>query len=113
MREWASLPLRIGLGIVFVAHGLQKTFGLFGGPGIDGFMAMLSGFGIVPDLQGKPLFLHRGKMRPARNQRDIHARHGCQLCAQVSANRPRPEYADFHALLHSKPKGQFYISTEE
>lgn len=45
MRDWASFPLRIGLGIVFVAHGLQKALGMFGGSGIDGFSQMLSGSG--------------------------------------------------------------------
>ena len=48
MRGWAILPLRIGLGAVFVAHGLQKAFGLFGGSGIEGLSRMLSGLGFVP-----------------------------------------------------------------
>lgn len=40
------LVLRLALGGAFVVHGLQKVFGLFGGPGIDGFAAFLqqSGF---------------------------------------------------------------------
>jgi putative oxidoreductase len=32
----SSLPLRLGLGIVMVAHGAQKLFGAFGGYGLQG-----------------------------------------------------------------------------
>ena len=48
--EWAALVLRIGLGIMFASHGLQKAFGMFGGPGIGGFSEMLSGMGFKPAL---------------------------------------------------------------
>ena len=48
MTDWAILVLRIGLGVMFAAHGLQKAFGLFGGPGIGGFSEMLSGMGFKP-----------------------------------------------------------------
>ena len=46
----ALLVLRIALGIVFIAHGLQKTFGTFGGPGIKGTSDMLMSLGITPSL---------------------------------------------------------------
>lgn len=46
--DWASLVLRLGLGVMFMAHGLQKTFGLFSGPGMQGFRQMLAGLGFVP-----------------------------------------------------------------
>lgn len=36
MKDWASLPLRLGLGI------------MFGGPGIQGFAKNLSGLGFTP-----------------------------------------------------------------
>ncbi|MFA5411411.1 MAG: DoxX family protein [Candidatus Omnitrophota bacterium] len=46
----AVLILRLGLGIMFIAHGLQKVAGMFGGPGIKGFSEMLSGLGFAPAL---------------------------------------------------------------
>lgn len=39
------LLLRLGVGGTFLAHGLQKVFGLWGGPGVDGFARVLDGFG--------------------------------------------------------------------
>lgn len=48
MKDGAILILRIGLGAIFIAHGLQKAFGMFDGSGIDGFAGMLSGMGITP-----------------------------------------------------------------
>lgn len=50
MVDAAILILRLALGIMFVAHGLQKAFGLFGGPGIGGFSEMLSGLGFQPSI---------------------------------------------------------------
>jgi putative oxidoreductase len=48
MKNWASLPLRFGLGVIFLAHGLQKAFGAFGGPGMEGFTKFLSSLGFTP-----------------------------------------------------------------
>lgn len=39
------LVLRVGLGAVFLAHGLQKLFGWWGGEGLTGFKNALSGVG--------------------------------------------------------------------
>jgi putative oxidoreductase len=50
MRDWMTLPLRGVLGIVFIAHGLQKAAGLFGGPGIEGFSEMISKLGFAPPI---------------------------------------------------------------
>ncbi len=45
MKDWAALPIRLGLGTVFIAHGLQKVFGLFDGAGVAGFSEMLQELG--------------------------------------------------------------------
>jgi len=50
MMDWASLVLRVGLGIMFFAHGLQMAFGKLGGSGVQGFSKMLSGLGMAPAL---------------------------------------------------------------
>ncbi len=50
MLDWGILILRLGIGIMFAAHGLQKAFGFFGGPGIKGFSQMLSGLGFAPPI---------------------------------------------------------------
>jgi putative oxidoreductase len=36
---WAALFLRLALGAIFIAHGSQKVFGAFGGPGLNKWMA--------------------------------------------------------------------------
>ena len=44
--------LRVFLGIMFMAHGSQKLFGFFDGPGISGFAASLAQMGLPnPALQ--------------------------------------------------------------
>jgi putative oxidoreductase len=50
MSDLGILVLRLGLGIMFMAHGLQKAFGLFAGPGIKAFSGMLSGLGFAPAI---------------------------------------------------------------
>jgi putative oxidoreductase len=37
--SWVPLPLRVGLGIVFIAHGAQKVLGSWGGPGFNTFIS--------------------------------------------------------------------------
>jgi len=50
MIDLGILVLRLALGIMFVAHGLQMAFGLFGGSGVKGFSQMLSGLGFAPAI---------------------------------------------------------------
>jgi len=38
----AIMVVRLGLGIVFFPHGMQKLFGWFGGPGFSGTMGMFT-----------------------------------------------------------------------
>lgn len=44
------LLLRLAIGGPFVAHGLQKVFGLLGGPGPAGFAKALEGYGFTQPL---------------------------------------------------------------
>jgi putative oxidoreductase len=45
--DWALLAMRIVLGIIFMAHGAQKLFGAFGGPGLAGVVHMMGPIGYL------------------------------------------------------------------
>ena len=44
----ATIILRLGLGIVFFAHGAQKMLGWFGGPGFTGTMGAFTNYMHIP-----------------------------------------------------------------
>ena len=46
--SWSHLVVRVALGIVFFAHGAQKTFGWFGGRGLSATSAGFRTMGIPP-----------------------------------------------------------------
>ena len=45
-----TLPLRVGAGAIFAAHGAQKLFGWFGGYGLDGPAGWMTSIGLEPGL---------------------------------------------------------------
>ena len=45
-----TLPLRLGAGAIFTAHGAQKLFGWFGGYGLEGTAGWMASIGLEPGL---------------------------------------------------------------
>ena len=48
MRPYGPAALRLCVGAVFLAHGIQKLFGMWGGQGIQGTTALLASWGLNP-----------------------------------------------------------------
>ena len=45
--DWALLVARVIVGVVFMAHGAQKLFGAFGGPGLPAVVQMMGPVGYL------------------------------------------------------------------
>ena len=43
-----TLPVRLGAGLIFTAHGAQKLFGWFGGYGLEGTAGWMESIGLAP-----------------------------------------------------------------
>ncbi len=48
--DWSLLILRVVLGVVFMAHGAQKLFGAFGGPGLAAIVHMMGPIGYLVSI---------------------------------------------------------------
>jgi putative oxidoreductase len=48
--SFSPLALRVPAGIIFMAHGAQKLFGLFGGNGLEGTAQWLASMGMEPSF---------------------------------------------------------------
>jgi putative oxidoreductase len=44
---WATVPLRLAMGIAFIGHGAQKVLGSFGGPGFKQFSSSPAPFSFM------------------------------------------------------------------
>src|SRR5262245_15578926 len=48
--DWALLIARLMVGVVFMAHGAQKLFGAFGGPGLSVLVRMMGPLGYLVSI---------------------------------------------------------------
>jgi len=48
--DWALLIARLIVGLVFMAHGAQKLFGAFGGPGLTAVVQMMGPLGYLVSI---------------------------------------------------------------
>ena len=52
--DLALLVLRLVVGLLFVGHGAQKLFGVFGGGGLQSTAGMFDSIGLRPGLAARP-----------------------------------------------------------
>ena len=45
-----TVPVRVGAGVIFAAHGAQKLFGWFGGYGLEGTAGWMASIGLEPGM---------------------------------------------------------------
>ena len=45
-----TIPVRVGAGVIFAAHGAQKLFGWFGGYGLEGTAGWMASIGLEPGM---------------------------------------------------------------
>ncbi|HEX6655783.1 MAG TPA: DoxX family protein [Candidatus Limnocylindria bacterium] len=48
MVDFGLFIVRVSVGLVFAAHGAQKLFGWWGGPGMDRWTGLMEGMGVRP-----------------------------------------------------------------
>jgi putative oxidoreductase len=48
MQAYGPAVLRLAVGVIFVAHGAQKLFGIWGGPGLSGTAGFMGQLGLGP-----------------------------------------------------------------
>ncbi|MEH6454302.1 MAG: DoxX family protein [Psychromonas sp.] len=46
--SWSALVLRVPVGLIFMAHGAQKLFSMFGGYGLEGTGQWMESIGLAP-----------------------------------------------------------------
>jgi putative oxidoreductase len=54
---WATVPLRLAMGIAFVGHGAQKVLGSFNGPGWVKWISMPAEYAPLPFMRPASLWL--------------------------------------------------------
>jgi putative oxidoreductase len=54
---WATVPLRLALGIAFIGHGAQKILGSFNGPGWAKWISMPAQYAPLPFMRPASLWL--------------------------------------------------------